>query len=336
MEFVCWTVDEVTEVCLEALATGCIEGVPLEADPEDLALRLGYPDRAVAGADASVDPYGRVFEQRYFARGLAMTRDWGLVTAFYGRDHVYTPWSCEAVTIRAYLLDEPPEWSFVVAELRRHGYEPVFTPDGVPGMDGYTVTVSAVSAKVPTSEGWGTAPGKLNVVTIDRVATPTPGKDQWGPLRSEMRALGKAGTSAWAAWLAQRQATADDYAAVFTALSVLLNDQPARADEWTALRLWFLARAREANVFRPEECTYHWARFGSAPPAEVSRACLAALPMTLDEARSMPESWRDIAPDDARRARMTRALLRLAADAAPDAAATLELHRWRRDQRWLF
>ncbi|GAB1645831.1 hypothetical protein [Krasilnikovia sp. MM14-A1259] len=336
MGLVEWTVDEVTEACLEALATGCIEGVPLEANPEDLASRLGYPDRGVPGAEMS-DPYGRAFEQRYFASGLTMTRDWGLVTAFYDRDQLYAPWLCNGITIRAYLLDEPPEWSSIAAELLQHGYESVLMPNGVPGrLNEYTVAASAVSAKVATDKDRGTLPGKLNDVTIDRIAMPTPGKHEWGPLRNEMRALGTAGTSAWADWLAQRPRMADDYAAVFTALSVLISDQPARADEWTALRLWFLDRARQANVFRPEEWTYHWARYGSAPPIEVSRACLAALPMTLDEARSMPESWRDISPNDARRARMSRALLRLAADAAPDADATIEKQHWRHEPRWLF
>lgn len=57
--------------------------------------------------------------------------------------------------------------------------------------------------------------------------------------------------------------------------------------------------------------------------------------MTLAEARALPTTWRDISPDDARRARMTRALLAFAAEAAPDEPEVAELSKWRDDLRWL-
>lgn len=337
MEFVYWTVDELTEACLEALATGCIEGVPLEADPEDLASRLSFPNRLLPGQADGGDPYGRAFEQRYFARGLHMTRDWNHVTAFYFRDHPHAPWKSNGLTVRAYLMDEPPEWSAIAAELRRYGFELVPTPNGPSHPDEYTVRASAASARVATGDDYDAAPaGKLIDVTINRNVVPLPPPDRRGHIRNAMRALGEAGAGAWPGWLAEREFTADDYVAVLVALTRLNSDQRARTDEWTALLTWFLERAREVNVFCREEWTYHWACYGSPSPAEVSRACMAALPMTLDEARSMPESWRDIAPDDARRARMTRALLGLARDAAPDPAAVQEIDRWRRGKRpWI-
>ncbi|MFC4063488.1 hypothetical protein [Actinoplanes subglobosus] len=331
MEAVDWTVDELTEACLEALATGCIEGVPLEADPEDLASQLSFPNRLLPGQPDGGDPYGRAFEQRYFARGLHMTRDWGHVTAFYFRDHPHAPWKSNGITIRAYLMDGPPEWSDVAAELQRHGFDLVPTPDE------YTVRASAVTAKVATGDSHAAAPpGSLIDVTIPRNVVPLPSPDRRGHLRNAMRALGRAGAGAWPEWLAEREFGADDYVAVFVALTRLNSDQPSRAEEWNALLSWFLNQARETNVFRPEEWTYHWACYGSPSPAELAHACMTTLPMTLDEARSMPESWRDIAPDDARRARMTRALLGLARDAAPGPAAVREINRWRRQKRpWI-
>jgi hypothetical protein len=266
-----------------------------------------------------------------------MTRDWRHVTAFYFRDHPHAPWECHGLTIRAYLMDEPPEWSAIAAELRRYGFELVPTPDASSDPDEYTVRASAVPAKVATGDDHDAAPpGKLILVTISRGVVPLPPPDRRGHIRNAMRALGKAGAEAWPGWLAEREFAADDYVAVFVALTRLNSDQPSRADEWTALLSWFLERARETNAFPPEEWTYHWAHYGSPSPAEVSRACMTALPMTLDEARSMPESWRDIAPDTARRARMTRALLGLARDAAPDPAAVREIDRWRREKRpWI-
>jgi hypothetical protein len=337
VELVYWTVDELTEACLEALATGCLEGVPLEADPEDLASQLSYPNRLLPGQADGGDPYGRAFEQRHFAGGLHMSRDWNYVTAFYLRDHPHAPWEPNGITIRAYLMDDPPEWSAVAAELRRYGFELVSTPDALSHTGEYTVRASAVSAKVATGDGYDAAPpGRLIDVTIHRTVVPPASPDRRGHIRNAMRAVGKAGAGAWPEWLAEREFTADDYVALLVALTRLNSDQPARSDEWTALLTWFLERAREANVFRREEWTYHWARYGSPSPVELSRSCMAALPMTLDEARSMPKDWRDIAPDDARRARMTRALLSLARDAAPDPAAVREIERWKREKRpWI-
>jgi hypothetical protein len=332
-----WTVDELTELCLEALATGCVEGMPMEADPEDLASRLGLPNRWHPGYEDLGTPHGRVFEQEYFAGGLNMTRDWKYVTAFYGRDDLSAPWENSALVIRAYLMDEPPQWSAITAELHRYGFDLVPTPDdGPPGQE-YTVRASAVSAKVATDGPFeAAAPGRLTVVTIGRNVVPRPAPDRRGHLRNAMRALGKAGAGAWPGWLAERTFTADDYLAVFDALAQLSCDQPARTDEWVALLRWLLDRAREADVFPPAEWVYHWVYHGSPPPAEVAPACLAALPMTLDQAQSVPRNWRATAPEDARRARLTRALLRLAADAAPEPATAAELDRWRRHQRsWI-
>ncbi|GIJ43449.1 hypothetical protein Val02_03350 [Virgisporangium aliadipatigenens] len=333
-EFVSWTVDEVTEACLEALATGRVDGVPMEADPEDLATRLAYPDRLLPGA-GEVDSGGRPFEQRYFAHGRQMTRDWDLVTAWLSREHLRAPWACDGIVIRAHLLDEPPVWADVAAELERHGYGCVPGPDEIGGLREYTVTASNVSASVTTGDHPRVPPGRLHTVHVHPVVVPRPDADRRGVVRNAMRALGRAGPDARADWLAERRLTAHGYAGVFHALRVLKQDQPARRDEWSALHTWFLERAREAGVFRPEEWTYHRAQDDTVPPGEISAACLAALPMTRAEAGALPRGWRDTAPDDARRARMTRALLRLAADGAPDAAGAEELRRWRDELRRL-
>lgn len=333
MKFAYWTVDELTEACLEALATGCIEGVPLEADPEDLASRLGFPDRRPPGDQGAGDPYGRAFEQRYFLAGRHMTRDWECVTAFYSREDLHAPWECFAITIRAYLMDEPPEWSALEAELRRHGYEVL--PQADP--DQYTVAASAVTAKVSAGGRFSAAPaGRLIEVTIGWIVVPPAAPARRGHLRNAMRALGREDPEARSRRVAEQGLGADAFVAVFTALTRLKFDQPDRGDEWTRLLSWFVGQARDREVFRPEEWVYHWARYGSPPPAQVSRACLDALPMTLGEALSMPDTWRDTGPDTARRARMTRALLRLAADAEPDEAAVRELTRWRTAKRsWI-
>ncbi|NMO51356.1 hypothetical protein HH310_09160 [Actinoplanes sp. TBRC 11911] len=323
-----WPPDVVTEVCLEAMATGCVQGIPLEAGPEDLPERLGAPDP---------DGHGRLFEQRYWNAGHSMTRDWNLLRAFYYRDDLRDPWSCHEIVIEPPRLDDyPPKWSTLAAELRRHGYR--YSTEDDLDFDLHTVTASWVRVRVAGKHQHRPRPGRLFHIEIrSMLMNPIP-KRLWGPLRNEMRALGKADTRTWRTWQARHATTTTEFEAVFEALFILYGGEPARDEEWTALSLWFLDQARA--VFRPEDWTYHWAKFqrrwpALISPAEVTRTCLAALPMTLAEACALPTTWRDVSPDDARRARMTRALLAFAAAAAPDELEAAELSRWRDDLRWL-
>jgi hypothetical protein len=231
-------------------------------------------------------------------------------------------------------MEKPPTWTRIPEELRRRGFAPLHLPDDDADLDRYAVAASAAAARVGHTDSY-VENGRLYDVDISSGPLLGPSKDLWGPLRTDLRALGKAGPAAWPAWLAEHRPTVADYAGVFTALHVLHGDQPARDDRWAALGRWFLDRAREA--FPAGEWTYHWALFVADHPelasaADVSRDCLAALPMTIDEARAIPADWRKTTPEDVRRARMTRALLRIAADAAPDPA----LEEWRRETRWLY
>jgi hypothetical protein len=161
----------------------------------------------------------------------------------------------------------------------------------------------------------------------------------WRPLRTDLRAIAKAGPDAWPGWLAERKPTAKEFAALLHAVEVLHVDRPAGDDEWTAIGGWLLEQARGAAVWSTDEWVFRWASFtlerpGNVPSGEVARACLAAVPTTLDELRAMPGSWRETPPDDVRRARMTRLLLRAAAQDAADPAVAAELERWRVGPGW--
>jgi hypothetical protein len=335
-----WTQDEVAEACLEMLATGRVLGVPIEADPEDLATRIGHPSQ-VGPEYHDLVGIGRPFEQEYYAEGLAMNRDWYLYKLYYSREHPHGRWRCWAASVRCQNLKvKAPRWEEIKDELTRYGYQPVPAPDGNDDLDRYQVMASAARVRVGSEDVTFVEPGRIYDVDMDGWPTPWTPPDRRGTIRNAMRALGKAGPGRWPGWLAERPQTPEEYAAVLSALQHLHVDQPARDDEWTELGLWFLDQARAAAVFPAGEWTYRWAQFvngrpGLAPPAEVSRACLAALPMTIEQALAMPAGWRETPPDDARRARMTRGLLRTAADAAPDAAETAELERWKREPRWL-
>jgi hypothetical protein len=55
-------------------------------------------------------------------------------------------------------------------------------------------------------------------------------------------------------------------------------------------------------------------RPGTVPPGEITRECLAALPMTPAEAEALPANWRATSAADVLSSRLTRALVRFAGD----------------------
>jgi hypothetical protein len=315
-----WTRGEAREMCLELLAAASVHGVPLEA-----------------GADVLADAVGRRFVQEYYAEGRTMTRDWDLFQAIYRRAGVGEPWWCDGVTVHVNRLQKPFRWRRLPAELAEHDFTTVTLPSRDADLHEYGVPASAVTVRVaatdyyqPTGRLLDIRAGALPV--LDPVVA-----DRRGELRNELRAMGAAGPQTWPGWLAQRELTAEDYAAWLGALRKLHADQPSRDEEWTALSLWFLDRAREAGVWSAGEWTYRWAGYvasrpGLVPAAEVARACLDALPMDVPEAQAIPTAWRETGPDAVRRARLTRALLRTAAETAPETPAVT---RWRTDTTWL-
>jgi hypothetical protein len=298
-----WTRDQAREVCLEVLATASVCGVPLEA-----------------GADVLADAIGRPFTQEYYAEGRSMTRDWGLLRAYYHRPGPGTPWACHTLTVYVHRLGKPFRWRRIPAELQAHGFTTADVPSRDTDLQEIGVPASGAVARVTATDYYQPAGRVLDISAgrspfLDPVVA-----DRRGELRNRLRETAGAGPSAWTGL-----ATVDP-AAWLGALRKLHADEPARDEQWTALSLWLLDRAREARVWPVEEWTYRWARYvadrpGVAAPGEVTRACLAALPMDVAEARALPAGWREVGPDAARRARVTRALLRLAADQAPDGKA---------------
>jgi hypothetical protein len=318
-----WTRGEARETCLEVLAAASVSGVPLEAGPDVLA-----------------DAVGRRFVQEYYAEGRTMTRDWDLFQAIYRRAGAGRPWWCDGVTVHVNRLQKPFRWRQVPAELAEHGYATVTLPSRDADLHEYGVAASAVTARVAATDYYQPA-GRLLDIRAGSVPVLLPVlPDRRGEVRNALRAVAAADPGTWPEWLAEQEPSADDYAAWPAALRRLHADQPERDEQWAALLVWLFDRAREAGVWSAEEWTYRWAWYvtdhsGLVPVAEVARECLAALPVDVAQASAPPRPWRETDPAEVRRARLTRALLRIAAENDPDPAATAELGRWRSETSWL-
>lgn len=298
-----WTRDEALELCLEVLATGRIHGVPADHDPDVLATRIG--------TSFVQNPSG----------ALAMWRDWGLVEAHYHRASPESPWECLAFVVQAHRMKKPPKWSWLAAELDGHGYQAERHKNQSPGYDGYTVTASNSSALVAREDEGGVQAGRVPKLT----ASPDPLPPAHWPSFSfkqytrELRTVADAGPQTWPRWLERRGPDPRDWASLVHTLGLLRRDHPERDAEWTALGLWLLDQARTAEAWPRAEWAWRWARFvrerpGTAPPGEIARECLAALPMTPAEAEALPASWRETSAVDVLRSRLTRALVRFAGD----------------------
>jgi len=301
-----WSRDEAIELCLEALATGCIHGFSPNHDPDLLATDTSFAQNG--------------------SGDLHMWRDWGLFEAHFSRWQAGRPWQCDFFMVQAHRMKKPPTWKTLSKELARLGHELGPGSSG-PGTEYHPVTASGSRACVGLEQD--RYRGRVMKISVpaappmpDRETALLPSVGSFSPavraVLHDLRTIAGAADTSWPAWLDQRQPVPGDWDFYLAQLTNLHRDEPDRRDLWTAFGLWLLEQARAAAIWPADEWAWRWADFvldrpGAIPGSEVTRVCLAALPMTSTEAGSLPGDWRARTPDDIRRSRMTLALLRFAA-----------------------
>ncbi|MEU4158578.1 hypothetical protein [Actinoplanes sp. NPDC026670] len=273
---------EAVELCLEALATGRVHGVSPNHDPA----------------------HAPFFQTVIGDHG--MVRDFGLWEAHFTRWTVQQPWQCQSVVVQAHRMRRPPKWKRLLRELT--GFDLVPGDLAVPGSEYIRVVASDSEACIDAETG---RLQKISIPAAPPLSRPAPAPNH---LRRRVRTVAAGPPSEWpgippAAW-----------PHVVATIDNLHRDEPAQRPIWTAYGRWLLDRA--ASVWPADEWAWRWSRFvldrpGTVPVGEVTRVCLAALPMTADEAATLPRDWRTRTPDMVRRSRMTLALLRCAADDVP-------------------
>lgn len=324
--------DEAIEVCLEALATGCVYGVSPYHDPDILATDSAFAQNGNGD--------------------LNMWRDWGLIEAHCSRRLAGDPWRCDFFMVQAHRMRKPPKWKMLRRELERAGHDFVPGPFRTEDADSFTVIASNSSATVELNH-----PGhRGRAVKISALADPlvpreipmlaTEGKSTSPIVRqtqSEVRALASANPAARLTWLERKNPASGDWSWLLHQIEAVHHAETrgsaeasgARGSELVDFGLWLLGQAHERSVWPPAEWVLRWCRFvlahpGAAPRGEVTSRSLAALPTTPAEATSLLRDWRHLSPDAVRRSRMTLALLRCAAEDVPPPPPVPPLDEWQR------
>ena len=325
-----WSRDEAIELCLEALATGCVYGVSANHDPDILATGTSFAQ------NSNGDRH--------------MWRDWGLFEAHFSRWRAGTPWNCDFLMVQAHRIKKPPKLSSLRQELHRYGHELAEPARSMAGADYLTVPSSGSEACV--GRDGDKYEGRL--MKISATATPPfagrsyPRARTSPEYRAALQDIAGAPFQSWDAWLDQHPWSPDDWVWHLGLLHTLHRDEPTRRETWAAFGRWLLDQARARSIWPAAEWTWRWADFildrrtdppgptsedhdrpaDPIAPGDVARECLAAVPMTPAEAAALPAEWRALTPEDVRRSRTTTALLRLAAADVAPAAPPPALAEW--------
>jgi hypothetical protein len=304
------------ELALELLATGRVRGVPPGHPPAVLERLLGRP-----------------FDEGILTFSGNLLRDWGLLEAYYEREHDGAPWRGTLLMGQLHRMPKPVKWKLIARELRAAGYEIVPVPQPLLD-DHYFRVVESGSEAIVSGEDVGRWLRRDHIAKISA--------SDWLPLgprsdRSARQAVHRSVYAVtaghertWAPWLAAQEPRPDGawFWLAHAAVHTVLQEHPERAARATAWHDWLLDQARAACVWSDVEEVLQSTRCaGDALPARTEpipaddtiRRCLAVLPLTAQAARSLPTAWRELTPSDVRRRTVARALLQ-AADALRDRA----------------
>ncbi|MCA2215994.1 hypothetical protein [Jidongwangia harbinensis] len=320
------------ELTLELLATGRVAGVPADHRPDELERVLGRPtDEGIATFSGN------------------LVRDWGLLEAYYERADDHAPWHGTLLMGQLHRMPKPLRWTLVARELRKLGYRVTRVPQPTLEDHFYRVDASGSRAVVngeDTGRNWRR--GHLAKISAS----------DWLPLGPDIgthdfNAVHRAVYQAvvrperfWAGWLAAHQPEPDPewFLLAHSAVHMVVGEHPERTEPAVALHDWLVGQAESARVWSAPvhallsaQCAGNAvlfplpARPGRPPSDVLIDRCLAALPGTREWARALPTDWRQLAPEDVRRSRLTRALLKAANRLRDHATAphqTAELAAW--------
>jgi hypothetical protein len=305
--------DRAIELTLELLATGRVAGIPPGHRPDELERALGRPS-----------------DEGFATFSGNLVRDWGLLEAYYERADDDAPWRGTLLVGKLHRMPKPLKWTLIARELRNLGYQVARVPQPTLEDRFYRVAGSGSRAIVNGEDnGRHWRLGHLSKISAT----------DWLPLgpdiqtynfnavhRAVYRAVGLPERS-WAGWLAEHQPEPHPewFLLAHAAVHTVVGEHPERTEPATALHDWLFGQAESARVWSAPvhallsaQCAGNVefmrlpARPGVPSPDELIGRCLAALPVTREWASALPTVWRQLAPEDVRRSKVTRALLQAA------------------------
>ncbi|MEV1321233.1 hypothetical protein AB0J14_34745 [Micromonospora arborensis] len=312
------------ELALELLATGRVRGIPPNHRPAELERLLGRP-----------------FDEGLLHFSGNLLRDWGLLEAYYEREHEGSPWHGTLLMGQLHRMPKPLKWKDIARELRRLGYE--VTPEPQPTLedDYFRVCESGAGAVVNGKDtGWPRGHiAKISSSDWLPVWSPSAPYD-FNAVHRRIYVVTAEPERSWTAWLAAQQPESHSqwFRLAHRAVHTVAREHPEREPQAAALHDWLLSQAEAVNVLSDVEQALLTARCadgrfpfdalparpGSPSPDAIIGRCLAVLPLTREAAQSLPISWRELTPADVQRSKLTRALL-TAAHQVREKATTQEL-----------
>ncbi|GAA2361476.1 hypothetical protein [Dactylosporangium salmoneum] len=289
------------DLCVEALATGRVQGLSADAPIHALAATLG----------------AEFAEQ---SSGDAMYRDFGTVECHYERLGPDEPWQGRFLVVRADRLPAPVRLDYLQEELRRVGQSLQPLPADRHGAPD-TLRAPVSGATVTAEDGVVVAIAAPVWLVPDSPALP---EARWRAVCDSLGELLPLTRTERAEWLADRvpdsAEAAEWWVALLHPLPALRFRDPQRAVEWAGLEIWLLDRAADAGAWSREEWVWRWMWFvrsltqraAAKHAADLTRISLAALPMTVAQLHGLPTDWRALSVPDLKRARTARALLSVA------------------------
>ncbi|GAA4606547.1 hypothetical protein GCM10023107_77040 [Actinoplanes octamycinicus] len=287
--------EQAIELTLELLATGRVRGIPPAHRPAELEQRIGPPgDEGILGFSGN------------------LLRDWGLLEAYYEREHRDALWHGTLLMGQLHRMPKPLKWRPIAHELRRLGYEIVPVPQ--PGLeDQYFRVAESQSQAIVNGRDTGRRWPRGHLAKISAA--------DWLPLGEsfDRRAFHAVHRGVYASVAKQapprRKPGADWFRMAHAAVHTVAAEHPSHTGRASAFHDWLLA---EEPPVPPAEHALTLARCAAGTPLgehsadELIRGCLAVLPLTREAARALPTAWREIAPADVHRVKLTRALLQAA------------------------
>ena len=314
------------ELTLELLTTGRVRGISLGHSPEDLERLLGPP----TGGEGILEFSGNLL------------RDWGLLEAYYEREHPAAPWRGTLFMGQLHRMPKPLKWKLIARELRSLGYE--ITPEPRPTLDDHYFRVYE-SGSGAVVFGVGNAPdrmrghiAKISSTGLLWLRRPSNASTVHAVHRTVYAAV-TGGEKSWDRW--RRQHAEPDpewFQLAHRAAHTVADEHPERIRHATMFHDWLLREADAAQVWSDVEraLLYAYCVAGDAlsrplptrpgvPSADrIISDCLALLPLNRESAQSIPADWRKITPSDVRRCKLTRTLV-LAAEPFRDSATAPDL-----------
>jgi hypothetical protein len=301
------------ELALELLATGRVRGVPPDHQPAELERLLGRP-----------------FREGILNFSGNLLRDWGLLEAYYEREHEAAPWRGALLMSQLHRMRKPLKWKVIARELRRLGYE--VTPVAQPTLEDHYFRVCE-SGALAVVNGEGTVPGwpRGHIAKISSSdwlpLGPPPATYEFNAVHRAIYAATAEPERSWAGWLATQQPKLHPewFRLAHAAVHAVVREHPERIHDATALHDWLLGQAEAAHVWSDTEQVLLSARCaggtafdplparpGTPSPDAIIGRCLEVLPLTRESAQSLPTTWRKLTPPDVQRSKLTRALLQAA------------------------